>query len=303
MSAHSESSDRSTMAPPADTANLGVQLSEMLNKFNELSVEISTQRRMIDQLVASSGGIQHDPMPISQSEIEHQPPPLSHTQVTFEPSFVNIPEETFTYPDSSFPYTYPHNIQVNPTSIQMPQNCPDSQVPHHTTIEPFMLDAAMQGKVETGESSTPIDKNLLKRLDKFDEFMRKSQGLSKSGGLDFDELCLFPNVQLPLGFKIPKFSKYDGTGNPKTHLRLFANKLGKPIDDENLPIRLFPESLEGDALNWYSNIKPEEMRTWLDLSTVFVRQYEYNCELASTRTTFEGTKRKPSEDHKTYAKR
>ncbi|XP_071933043.1 uncharacterized protein [Coffea arabica] len=31
--------------------------------------------------------------------------------------------------------------------------------------------------------------------------------------------------------------------------------------------------------------------------------YEYNCELALTRTTLEGTKRRPSEDHKTYAKR
>ncbi|XP_071926647.1 uncharacterized protein [Coffea arabica] len=93
---------------------------------------------------------------------------------------------------------------------------------------------------------------------------------------------------LPERFKTPKFNKYDGTGNPKTHLRLFANKL---------------ESLEGDALDWYSNLKPDEIKTWLDLSDAFIRQYEYNCELAPARTTLEGTKRKPSEDHKTYAKR
>ncbi|XP_027095994.1 uncharacterized protein [Coffea arabica] len=45
------------------------------------------------------------------------------------------------------------------------------------------------------------------------------------------------------------------------------------------------------------------MRSWMDLSTAFVRQYEYNCELAPTRTILDGTKRKPSENHKTYAKR
>ena len=84
---------------------------------------------------------------------------------------------------------------------------------------------------------------------------------------------------------------------------MFTNKLGRPIDDENLPVRLFPESLEGDVLDWYSNLKYDEMRTWLDLSAAFVRQYEYNCEFAPTRTTLEGTKRKSSEDHKTYAKR
>ncbi|XP_071918747.1 uncharacterized protein [Coffea arabica] len=223
MSTHPESSDRPVTTSSTDLANLRAQLSEMLNKFNKLSEEMTTQRHMIDQLVANSG---------------------------------NVPEETFTYLASIFPYTYPHNIQVNPVSIQIPQNCPAPQVPHDTT-EPFMLDAA-QEKVKTGESSAPIDKNLLKRLDLFDEFIRKSQGLSKQGGLDYNELCLFPNMQWLLGFKIPKFNKYNGIGNPKTHLRLFANKLEKPVDDENLLIHLFPESLEGDALDWYSNLKPKK---------------------------------------------
>ena len=113
----------------------------------------------------------------------------------------------------------------------------------------------------------------------------------------------FSDIQLPVSFKASKFSKYDGTDNPKTHIRKFANKLGKPIDDENLPVRWFPESLEGDTLDWYFNLKLEDMRTWLDLSIAFARQYEYNCEFAPIRTTLEGTKRKPSEDHKTYAKR
>ncbi|XP_071940269.1 uncharacterized protein [Coffea arabica] len=178
------------------------------------------------------------------------------------------------------------------------------QGPHYySTAEPFTLDTAAQGKAEVGESSAPVDKNLLKRLDRFEEFIRKSQCVSKQGGLNYNELCLFPDMQLPVGFKTPKFIKYDGTENSKTHLRMFTNKLGRPIDDENLPVRLFFESLEGDALDWYSNLKLKDMRSWMDLSTAFVRQYEYNCELASTRTTLEGTKRKPSEDHKTYAKR
>ncbi|XP_071921738.1 uncharacterized protein [Coffea arabica] len=197
MSAHSESSDTIATTPSADLTNLGAQLSEVLNKFKELSMEMTAQQRVIDQLVTDS---------------------------------------------SSGPYYY-------------------------STAEPFTLDTAAQGKVEIGESSAPIDKNLLKRLHRFDEFMRKSQDLSKQGGLDYNELCLFPDMQLPVGFKTFKFSK-----------------------------------LEGDALDWYSNLKPDEMRTWLDLSTAFVRQYEYNCEFAPTRTTLEGIKRKPSEDHKTYEK-
>ncbi|XP_027168835.1 LOW QUALITY PROTEIN: uncharacterized protein LOC113768604 [Coffea eugenioides] len=114
---------------------------------------------------------------------------------------------------------------------------PDPQAFYQTTAEPVVPEHTVQTKPEMGESSAP----------------------------------------LPVGFKTPKFNKYDGTGNPKTHLHLFANKLGRPVDDENLPLRLFPESLEGDALDWYSNLKPKEVKTWLDLSNAFIRQYEYNC--------------------------
>ncbi|XP_027155767.1 uncharacterized protein LOC113756201 [Coffea eugenioides] len=311
MGTHPESSDRPVTAPLADLANRGAQLSEVLNKFNELNMEMTTQRRVIHQLVAGSGsGGQPEPLPTNQPE--PQPILLPYTQTPSTPHFANPHEETFIYPTHGLPHSQAPAIQTNPPHPQIPQNYPhispnmplEPQGPHYYSItEPFNMDTATQGKAEAGESSASIVKNLLKRLDRFEEFIRKNQGLNKQGGLDYNDLCLFSDMQLPMGFKTPKFSKYDGTGNPKTHLRMFDNKLGKPIDDENLPVRLFPESLEGDALDWYSNLKPEDMRTWMDLSTAFLRQYEYNCELAPTRTTLEGTKRKPSEDHKTYAKR
>ncbi|XP_027167353.1 uncharacterized protein LOC113767449 [Coffea eugenioides] len=272
-------------------------------------MEMSAQRRVIGQLVTgSSGGVQPEPLPANSTE----PIFLPYIQTSFTPHFANPSEEIFTYSTHGLPHTHAPATQANPPHPQISQNYPsvnlnmplEPQGPYYNfTAEPFTLNTAAQGKVETGGSSTPIDKNLLKKLDRFDEFMRKSQGLSKQGGLSYNELCLFPDMQLPMDFKAPKFSKYDGTGNPKTHLRIFANKLGKPIDDENLLVRVFPESLEGDALDWYFNLKPEDMRTWLDLSTAFVRQYEYNCKLALTMTTLEGTKIKPFQDHKTYAKR
>ncbi|XP_027168644.1 uncharacterized protein LOC113768468 [Coffea eugenioides] len=289
MSSVPETSERSAIVTSPDFTALGAQLSEVLGKFNELSAEMAAQRRVIDQLVDSNngGGVPNDQEPIDNHPPaqDYQPPHTSTTQTPFPPPFANPLENTFTRLNSDFSYMHPN------------------YGPHHHTAEPFVLDTASQGKAAIEEQPIPIDKDLLRRLDRFDDFMRKNQGLSKHGGLDYNELCLFPDIQLPLGFKTPKFSKYDGTGNPKTHLKMFANKLGKSVDDENLPMRLFPKSLEGDALDWYSNLKSREVKTWLDLSTAFVKQYEFNCELAPTRTTLEGTKRKPSEDHKTYAKR
>nr|XP_027124338.1 uncharacterized protein LOC113741048 [Coffea arabica] len=315
MSSMPEASERSAMVTSPDFTALGAQLSEVLDKFNDLSVEMAAQRLVIDQLVTSNsgGGVPNDREPVDTHPHaqDNQPPHTSNAQTTFLPSFANPLENTFTQLNSDLSYTHPNYILINPTSNQIPQTHPQTnlnvppnpQEPHHHVAAPFVLDTAAQGKAAVEEQPVPIDKDLLRRLDRFDDFMKKNQGLSRHSGLDYDELCLFPDIQLPLGFKTPKFSKYDGTGNPKTHLKMFANKLGKPVDDENLPMRLFPESLEGDALDWYSNLKSGEVKTWLDLSTAFVKQYEFNCELAPTRTTLEGTKRKPSEDHKTYAKR
>ncbi|XP_071909656.1 uncharacterized protein [Coffea arabica] len=305
MSSQPEQSDRSATTAQPETASLGIQLTEMLTKFGEMASEMAAQRKLDDELISS--GVQPEPVPARQPEQEPFVLPSAHATVT--PSFPIAPEETFTYPTTNLPYTYPPHPSFFLTHMRGPQPQIISNIPpephtfYYPAAEPFLPDHTFQTKPEMGESSAPVDMKLLKRLDRFDEFIRKSQGLNKQGVLDYDELCLFPNVQLPEGFKTPKFNKYDGTGNPKTHLRLFANKLGRPTDDENLPLRLFPESLEGDALDWYSKLKPEEAKTWLDLSNAFVKQYEYNCELAPTRTTLEGTKRKPSEDHKTYAKR
>ena len=114
--------------------------------------------------------------------------PLPNTQISFAPHVVNPPDETFTYPTHNLPHTYTPNIQTNPPYTQVPPNYPpvslnmplESQKSYYySTTEPFTLDTAAQGKVEARESSTPIDKNLLKRLDRYDEFMMKCQGLSK----------------------------------------------------------------------------------------------------------------------------
>ncbi|XP_027156545.1 uncharacterized protein LOC113757465 [Coffea eugenioides] len=285
MSSVPETSERSAMVTLPDFIALGAQLSKVPGKFNELSAEMAAQRRVIDQLVASnsSGGVPNDQEPIDNHPPaqDYQPPHISNTQTTFLSPFANPLENTFIRLNSDFSYMHPNYILVNPTSSQIPQThpqtnlnvLPNPQGPHHHIAKPFVLDTASQGKAVIEEQFTPIDKDLLRRY------------------------------SATVGIQTPKFSKYDGTENPKTHLKILTNKLGKPVDDENLPMRLFPESLERDALDWYSNLKSGEVKTWLDLSTAFVKQYEFNYELAPTRTTLEGTKRKPSEDHKTYAKR
>jgi len=55
-------------------------------------------------------------------------------------------------------------------------------------------------------------------VEKMKTILRKSQGVEEYM-LDMDELCPFPNVQLPLKFKMPKMDVFDGIGNPRNHLK------------------------------------------------------------------------------------
>ena len=46
--------------------------------------------------------------------------------------------------------------------------------------------------------------------------------------LDIEELCPFPDVQLPPKLKMPKIDSFDGIGNPKNHLKLYVLAI-KPL--------------------------------------------------------------------------
>lgn len=43
--------------------------------------------------------------------------------------------------------------------------------------------------------------------------------------LGYDDLCVHPRVDLPDGYKFPKFKMFDGTKNPMAHLRRYCEQL------------------------------------------------------------------------------
>ncbi|XP_070045735.1 uncharacterized protein [Nicotiana tomentosiformis] len=44
-------------------------------------------------------------------------------------------------------------------------------------------------------------------------------------GLNCEDLCIELDVELPDGYKPPKFKMFDGTGDPKVHLSTYCDKL------------------------------------------------------------------------------
>ena len=58
-----------------------------------------------------------------------------------------------------------------------------------------------------------------------EQSLKNIQGLSGQKSVSYADLCMFPHVYLPLGFKTPKFEKYDGHGDPIAHLKRYCNQL------------------------------------------------------------------------------
>jgi len=64
---------------------------------------------------------------------------------------------------------------------------------------------------------------------------------------------MHPDLEIPEGYKIPKFETFNGIGNPMAHLRAYCDKLVGIVKNDALIMRLFSRSLSGEALEWFKS--------------------------------------------------
>ncbi|XP_060183150.1 uncharacterized protein LOC132613116 [Lycium barbarum] len=94
--------------------------------------------------------------------------------------------------------------------------------------------------------------------------------------LKYEDLCVHPNVELPSGYKIPKFNTFNGKGDPVAHLKDYCSRLIGIGHNEVVRMRLFIQSLSGSALAWYTKQDFSKWLTWEDMTREFVKQFEFN---------------------------
>ena len=102
-------------------------------------------------------------------------------------------------------------------------------------------------------------------------------------GKSVAELCLVPNMKIPVKFKVPDFEKYKGNSCLLSHLVMYAPKMSTQTDNDQLLIHYFQDSLTGVVLHWYMGLDSASIRTFNDLGEAFVKQYEYNVDMAPDR--------------------
>ncbi|PKI56143.1 hypothetical protein CRG98_023461 [Punica granatum] len=73
-------------------------------------------------------------------------------------------------------------------------------------------------------------------------------------------------MRLPPKFKVPEFKTYEGTMDPRHHLRHYRGKMLQYWEYKEFVIHSFQDSLSGSALDWFMSLKAEDIPTWEDLS-------------------------------------
>ncbi|XP_070015365.1 uncharacterized protein [Nicotiana sylvestris] len=126
------------------------------------------------------------------------------------------------------------------------------------------------------------------------------RGLGGQVSVAYKDLCLFLDVQLSAGFKMPKFDLYDGHGDPVAQLRGFCSKMRGAGGKDELLMAYFSHSLSGLVLEWYTRQDHERWYTWDDLAQAFAGHFQYNPEIIPERLSLTKLEKKHSESFREY---
>ncbi|KAG7536943.1 Integrase catalytic core [Arabidopsis suecica] len=125
----------------------------------------------------------------------------------------------------------------------------------------------MKSKIHQATSSAP-------EIDRVIEETRRTPFTSRISNLPIKDSR---KVKLPT---------YDGKGDPKNHLAAFQIAAGRiylePDEEDAGYCKLFSENLSGSALLWFTQLEPESIDSFKELSSAFLKQYSMFMEKATS---------------------
>ena len=107
-------------------------------------------------------------------------------------------------------------------------------------------------------------------------------------------------IALPPKFKIVDAEKFDGTRDPKQHVRRYLSiaKM-KGLDEKQIKLP-FPLSLMDGASRWYYSLDPSKTKVWNEPMELFVDQFIFNTMINVTLRDLETTKQGLGETFSEY---
>ena len=168
----------------------------------------------------------------------------------YPPGFT--PPHAQTVPPPMIPLTRasPSNVQIPPPALYTQttgptptgptiysnlgqRTCPSNPNPVETIYVPDLDDPKEQERLRGIQIEDQRKEREL--YERFEERLKIIEGRSMHAKVDANELSLVPDLVLPAKFRVPEFTKYDGSKCPNAHLTLFYRKMaGYTLNDKVL---------------------------------------------------------------------
>jgi hypothetical protein len=120
------------------------------------------------------------------------------------------------------------------------------------------------------------------------EKIRALESHATPGAINMTNMGLVEGIVIPQKFKVPTFDKYNGSSFPETHLQAFVRKISAYTMDQKLWMYFFQDSLSGGSLECYTKLRSSDIKSWQDLGDAFFKQYQFNADMAPSRTQLQG---------------
>ncbi|XP_017640000.1 uncharacterized protein LOC108481369 [Gossypium arboreum] len=148
-----------------------------------------------------------------------------------------------------------------------------------------------------------LPKQLEDRYRWLEEKFKVMENVDYYYGIDAKDLSLVPDLVLPPKFKTPEFEKYNGTSCPEAHIKIFCRRMTGYVNNDQLLIHCFQDSLIGSAAKWYNQLSHAKINSWKDLAQTFMKQYGHVTDMALDRIILQNMEKKQSESFRKYAQR
>ena len=81
--------------------------------------------------------------------------------------------------------------------------------------------------------------------------------------------------ELPMGYKIPKFTKFVGDTSESTveHIERYLPEAGDLANDENLRLKLFPNSHTKNVFTWFTTLARHSIQHWTELERLLHEKF------------------------------
>nr|XP_012466145.1 unnamed protein product [Gossypium raimondii] len=261
---------------------------DMAQKMKESQDDLMTK---LTQLIAKGAGKGKSPVICDEEGNNDEPlfppgftPPQAQIQIEPHP---RRPSVSIRPQHSQGDASIPKNLQVGSDSS-----------PGNNQVVPDFDEVAEKDKMKE-----ELPKQFEEKWKWIEEKFRAIESIGSYRGIDAKDLSLVPDLVLPYKFKMPEFEKYNGTSCPEAHITMFCWRMTGYINNDQLLILCFQDSLIGAALKWYNQLSRTKIATWRDLAQAFMRQYNHVSEMMPDRITLQNLEKKSSESFRQYAQR